>query len=64
MLDWERSNAQLNRCRGAAMVEKSITATEYAESRIEVVAGCIVKSVIAFSMVREHFHLAWPFHAI
>src|SRR4051812_34889262 len=32
----------------AAVVEKGITAKEYAESRIEVVVGCVMTSVIAF----------------
>src|SRR6476620_8292351 len=35
----------------AAVVEKGITAKEYAESRIEVVVGCIVMSVIAFFII-------------
>src|SRR5512133_1985782 len=32
----------------AAVVEKGITANEYAESRIEVIVGCFMTSVIAF----------------
>jgi Mn2+/Fe2+ NRAMP family transporter len=35
----------------AAVVEKGITAKEYAESRIEVVVGCIAMSVIAFFII-------------
>ena len=32
-------------------MEKGITAKEYAESRIEVIVGCIVMSVIAFFII-------------
>ncbi|MBK7930727.1 MAG: divalent metal cation transporter [Bryobacterales bacterium] len=35
----------------AAVVEKGITARDYAESRIEVIVGCIVMSVIAFFII-------------
>lgn len=35
----------------AAVVEKGITAKEYAESRVEVIVGCIVMSVIAFFII-------------
>jgi Mn2+/Fe2+ NRAMP family transporter len=35
----------------AAVVEKGITAKEYAESRVEVVVGCIMTSVIAFFII-------------
>ena len=35
----------------AAVVEKGITAKEYKESRVEVVVGCIVMSVIAFFII-------------
>jgi Mn2+/Fe2+ NRAMP family transporter len=35
----------------AAVVEKGITAKEYNESRIEVVVGCIMTSVIAFFII-------------
>jgi len=35
----------------AAVVEKGITAREYAESRIEVIVGCIVMTIIAFFIV-------------
>jgi NRAMP (natural resistance-associated macrophage protein)-like metal ion transporter len=35
----------------AAVVEKGITAKDYAESRVEVVVGCIAMSVIAFFII-------------
>ncbi len=35
----------------AAVVEKGITAKEYRESRIEVVVGCVMTSVIAFFII-------------
>jgi NRAMP (natural resistance-associated macrophage protein)-like metal ion transporter len=35
----------------AAVVEKGITAKEYTESRIEVIVGCVVMSVIAFFII-------------
>jgi Mn2+/Fe2+ NRAMP family transporter len=35
----------------AAVVEKGITAKEYRESRVEVVVGCILTSVIAFFII-------------
>jgi NRAMP (natural resistance-associated macrophage protein)-like metal ion transporter len=35
----------------AAVVEKGITVKEYAESRIEVIVGCIAMSVIAFFII-------------
>lgn len=35
----------------AAVVEKGITAKDYAESRIEVIVGCVVMSVIAFFII-------------
>jgi Mn2+/Fe2+ NRAMP family transporter len=35
----------------AAVVEKGITAKAYAESRIEVIVGCIVMSVVAFFII-------------
>jgi Mn2+/Fe2+ NRAMP family transporter len=35
----------------AAVVEKGITAKEYAESRIEVVVGCVMTSVVAFFII-------------
>ncbi|HET8547243.1 MAG TPA: Nramp family divalent metal transporter, partial [Bryobacteraceae bacterium] len=35
----------------AAVVEKGITAREYAESRVEVIVGCIVMTVVAFFII-------------
>jgi NRAMP (natural resistance-associated macrophage protein)-like metal ion transporter len=35
----------------AAIVEKGVTAKEYGQSRIEVIVGCIVMSVIAFFII-------------
>ena len=35
----------------AAVVEKGVSAKEYAESRLEVIVGCIVMSVIAFFII-------------
>jgi len=35
----------------AAVVEKGITAREYAESRLEVIVGCIAMTVIAFFII-------------
>ncbi len=35
----------------AAVVEKGVTVKEYAESRLEVIVGCIVMSVIAFFII-------------
>ena len=35
----------------AAVVEKGITAKEYVESRIEVIVGCIVMTIIAFFVI-------------
>ncbi|MBM3813139.1 MAG: divalent metal cation transporter [Acidimicrobiia bacterium] len=35
----------------AAIVEKGVTVKEYAESRVEVIVGCIVMSVIAFFII-------------
>jgi NRAMP (natural resistance-associated macrophage protein)-like metal ion transporter len=35
----------------AAVVEKGVTAKEYKESRIEVIVGCIVMSVVAFFII-------------
>lgn len=35
----------------AAVVEKGITAKQYGESRVEVIVGCIVMSVIAFFII-------------
>src|SRR5258706_12399848 len=35
----------------AAIVEKGITAKEYAQSRVEVIFGCIVTDVVAFFII-------------
>jgi Mn2+/Fe2+ NRAMP family transporter len=35
----------------AAVVEKGVTSKEYAESRVEVVVGCIVMTIVAFFIV-------------
>ncbi len=35
----------------AAIVEKGVTVKEYAESRIEVIVGCVVMSVVAFFII-------------
>src|SRR5437773_2936021 len=35
----------------AAVVEKGITAKEYAESRVEVIVGCVMTLVIAFFII-------------
>lgn len=35
----------------AAIVEKGITAKDYAQSRVEVIVGCVVMSVIAFFII-------------
>ena len=35
----------------AAVVEKGVTAKDYAESRIEVIVGCIAMAVIAFFII-------------
>lgn len=35
----------------AAVVEKGITAKDYAESRVEVIVGCVMTSVIAFFII-------------
>src|SRR5439155_18662059 len=35
----------------AAVVEKGVTEKEYKESRVEVIVGCIVMSVIAFFII-------------
>src|SRR5215475_5658144 len=37
----------------AAVVEKGVTAKEYAESRVEVIVGCVMTAVIAF-------FISWP----
>jgi Mn2+/Fe2+ NRAMP family transporter len=43
----------------AAVVEKGVTAKEYAESRIEVVVGCIAMSVIAFFIIVAFAGAIW-----
>jgi Mn2+/Fe2+ NRAMP family transporter len=43
----------------AAVVEKGVTAKEYKESRIEVVVGCIVMSVIAFFIIVSSAGAIW-----
>ena len=45
----------------AAVVEKGVTAKEYAESRIEVIVGCIVTSVIAFFIIVACAGAIWKF---
>jgi Mn2+/Fe2+ NRAMP family transporter len=45
----------------AAVVEKGITAKEYGESRIEVVVGCIMTSVIAFFIIVACAGAIWKF---
>ncbi len=46
----------------AAVVEKGITAKEYAESRIEVIVGCIMTSVIAFFIIVACAGAIWSVH--
>src|SRR3979490_2141998 len=46
----------------AAVVEKGITAKEYAESRIEVIVGCIVMSGIAFFIIVSCAGGIWSVH--
>jgi Mn2+/Fe2+ NRAMP family transporter len=45
----------------AAVVEKGITAKDYAESRIEVIVGCIAMSVIAFFIIVACAGAIWRF---
>ncbi len=45
----------------AAVVEKGISAKDYAESRIEVVVGCIMTSVIAFFIIVACAGAIWKF---
>src|SRR5215470_6524385 len=45
----------------AAVVEKGITAKEYAESRIEVIVGCIGTNVIAFFIIVACAGAIWKF---
>jgi len=46
----------------AAVVEKGITVKDYAESRIEVIVGCIVMSVIAFFIIVACAGAIWSVH--
>jgi NRAMP (natural resistance-associated macrophage protein)-like metal ion transporter len=43
----------------AAVVEKGVTAKEYAESRIEVIVGCIAMTVIAFFIIVACARAIW-----
>jgi Mn2+/Fe2+ NRAMP family transporter len=45
----------------AAVVEKGVTAKEYVESRVEVVVGCIITSVIAFFIIVSCAGAIWKF---
>jgi len=45
----------------AAVVEKGVTAKEYVESRIEVIVGCIMTSVIAFFIIVACAGAIWKF---
>lgn len=47
----------------AAVVEKGVTPKEYKESRIEVVVGCIMTSVIAFFIIVACAGAIWKFGA-
>jgi NRAMP (natural resistance-associated macrophage protein)-like metal ion transporter len=46
----------------AAVVEKGVTAKEYAESRIEVIVGCLMTSVIAFFIIVSCAGAIWSVH--
>lgn len=46
----------------AAVVEKGVTEKDYAESRIEVIVGCIVMSVIAFFIIVACAGAIWSVH--
>ncbi len=46
----------------AAIVEKGITAKDYAESRIEVIVGCIVMSITAFFIIVACAGAIWSVH--
>ena len=46
----------------AAVVEKGVTAKEYAESRIEVIVGCLMTSVIAFFIIVACAGAIWAVH--
>jgi Mn2+/Fe2+ NRAMP family transporter len=45
----------------SAVVEKGVTAKEYKESRIEVIVGCIMTSVIAFFIIVACAGAIWKF---
>ena len=45
----------------AAVVEKGITAKDYRESRVEVIVGCIMTSVIAFFIIVSCAGAIWKF---
>jgi Mn2+/Fe2+ NRAMP family transporter len=45
----------------AAVVEKGVTAKEYKESRIEVIVGCMMTSVIAFFIIVACAGAIWKF---
>jgi Mn2+/Fe2+ NRAMP family transporter len=45
----------------AAVVEKGVTSKEYQESRIEVIVGCIMTSVIAFFIIVACAGAIWKF---
>jgi len=47
----------------SAVVEKGVTAKEYAESRIEVIVGCIGTNVIAFFIIVACAGAIWKFGA-
>src|ERR1700690_3210282 len=46
----------------AAVVEKGVTAKEYAASRIEVIVGCLMTSVIAFFIIVACAGAIWSVH--
>ena len=46
----------------AAVVEKGVTARDYAESRIEVIVGCLMTSVIAFFIIVACAGAIWSVH--
>jgi NRAMP (natural resistance-associated macrophage protein)-like metal ion transporter len=46
----------------AAVVEKGVTAKDYIESRIEVIVGCIMTSVIAFFIIVSCAGAIWSVH--
>jgi NRAMP (natural resistance-associated macrophage protein)-like metal ion transporter len=46
----------------AAVVEKGVSAKEYAESRVEVIVGCFMTSVIAFFIIVACAGAIWSVH--